>query len=214
MRITIPHPQDQPPFRPIHFAAKLPNGEVHIFVWKSLDDAVHIIKTLVPNLRPFLTAEHVRGLAAPEWDDIYVDLLSLDEFAALWFAQVAYTPEVVIPYKLEDLYDANGAAVHAKRLMEPERQNRFESYHSEWQLFVQKLVLLTPSPTVPQHPVARQELMIDANPCKDCEVPPVGLIFPHAAPNWVIYCPCCEMGTDPREGWNRATTLEAWNKWN
>ena len=215
MYVTIPDPQNQPPFRPIHFVAQQLNGEIHTFVWNNLDDAVSTMKMLVPNLRRFLTAEHVRGLAAPDWDKYFVDRYSHDEFASLWFAKTVYDPGLTIPDELEDLYDANGAAIHAKRLAETEwLENRPRGYHSIWQHFVKNLVVAEPFHVVPQHSVARQELMIDAKPCKDCDVPPVGLIFPHAAPNWIIYCPCCDMGTDPREGWDRTTTLEAWNKWN
>jgi len=214
--VRIPDPQDQPSFRQIHFAARQLNGDVRIFVWESLAEAVHTLKKLVPELRQFLTAEHVRGLAAPSWDQFYADMsYSHDEFAALWFAKVVYDPGITFPDQLEDLYDANGAAIHAKRLRERQGQERsFIKPHSEWECFVKKFVTYKQLPVIPKHPAARQELMLDAKPCKDCDVPPIGLDFPHASPNWIIYCPCCDMSTDPREGWSRAMALEAWNKWN
>ena len=217
--IQIPDPKDQPPFRPIHFAANASGGDVRIFVWHNLNEALSTLKRLVPNLRPFLTAEHIRGLAAPEWDDFHATLVSLDEFAALWFAKTVYDPGIVFPDQLEDLYAADGAARHAKRLMDfaAGKQEPSEPFSccSQWKLFVQKLVLIpTLEKYCPKHPIARQELMIDAKPCKNCDIPPVGLVFPHATPNWMIYCPSCDMGTDPREGWSRAAVLEIWNKSN
>lgn len=217
--IQIINPKDQPPFRPIHFAAHVSEKDVRIFIWHSLNEALSTLKRLVPSIRPFLTAEHIRGLAAPEWDDFHQQIVSLDEFAALWFAKMVFDSGIVFPDQLEDLYDADGAAIHAKRLMDIAEGKRepitpFE-YFSQWERFIRKFVLVpTLEPPRLKHRIARQELMIDAKPCKTCDIPPVGLIFPHAAPNWVIYCPCCDMGTDPREGLDRAAVLEVWNKWN
>ncbi len=201
---TIPIPD---PFRPIHFAARQSDGEVRIFIWNSLDDAVRTLKTLVPHIRLFLTAEHVRGLATPD----YTGDLSLDEFAALWFAKTVYDPGLYLPNTLDGMYDAEGAANYAKRLI-TDPGNQMTDMRSPWSRLVLKLIL--DLNLLPKHPLAQQELMLDAILCKNCDIPPVGLRFPHDPPNWLICCPICGSETDPREGVDRRTALEAWDKGN
>jgi len=215
MRITIPKPQDQPPFRPIHFAARQRNGEVHIFVWKSLDDAVRTIKTLVPNLRPFLTAEHVRGLAAP---DRSADELSHDEFAALWFAKTVYDPGLYLPTKLDGFYDADGAAKRSRDLMAEVPAARSDPL-SAWSKFVRTLVLDVPA--IPEPPSSLRSKVVESHTptpdvklCKHCGILPMVDSFKHDPPNWLIHCPGCGAATDPREGIDMETALEAWNKGN
>lgn len=203
-------PDTQTPFRPINFAARLPDGEVRIFTWKSLDETLVTLKALSPGLRSLLTAEHVRGLAEADRDANRGDL-SKDEFAALWFVRTVYDPGLHLPETLAGMYDAEGAANYAKRLM-TSPGGPMTDLRSPWSRSVLKLVV--DMAQLPKHSVARQELMLDAKLCKNCDLPPVGLLFPHDPPNWLAYCPICGNETDPREGVDRKTAVEAWNKGN
>ena len=211
--------EPQTPFRPIHFAALLSNGETHVYVWRNLDYAVDALKELVPDLWPFLTSEHVLGLASPEWDEEYYgSRFSHDEFAALWFAQTVYDSNLVFPDQLEDLYNAEGAAKHVTRLMQTASPKRTETTPlSQWQLFVKSMVT---GSTKAESNIARQKKIrqvvptIRAKLCKNCGVPPMVEEFRHTPPNWMVHCPSCGISTDPREGIDRDTALEAWNQWN
>jgi hypothetical protein len=207
-------------FRPIHFAALLPSGETHIFVWRNLDYTLETLKELVPDVWPFLTADHVRGLASPEWDEeSYGNRLSHDEFVALWFAKTVYDQNIAFPDRLEDLYDADGAAKHAKRLMLGEHKPVVsqDTLLSQWQHFVKTMVT---SSTKHETNIIRRKKVRQTVPetnvrlCKNCGVPPIVEVFRHAPPNWMVHCPSCGIATDPREGYERETAIEAWNKGN
>lgn len=207
-------PDTQTPFRPIHFALRVPDGEVRIYVWKSLDEALVTLKSLVPNLRSYLTPEHVRGLAVQERDADRGDL-SPDEFAALWFAKTVYDPNLCLPDTLAGMYDAEGAAKYAEELKAGKPSDNYAAL-SAWSRFVRTLVQdeEPPRTAIRETVVEEREPTPEAKLCKNCGILPNVDSFRHSPPNWLIHCPGCGAATDPREGYSLETALEAWNKGN
>ena len=117
-------------FHPIFFVAEVSPGEVRIWKWQSLDDALKTMRRLVPTLNHDLTTGQVIALAGLEWDALTT--MSFDEAAAFWLARTVYDPGIPTAYGRGDMFSPDQAVTYARQLMTGERPRGTVDFRSRF----------------------------------------------------------------------------------
>lgn len=119
------------PFRTMYFAAMMVYGEVRIWEWCRLDDALATMRILVPKLHPSLDAKRVRLLAGAEGRYLQGDL-PFDEFAALWLARTVHDKTIPNIRERDGMFDIDQAAKYATQLVTGTRTVWLAGEHEYW----------------------------------------------------------------------------------